>query len=260
VDAALGKILDQLDRDDAGVLVFALNGMSHNYGQDHLILPFIDRLNREFSRSEGLQLSPPPRRNLTRVLREFVPTRLQQATGQYSPIWLRDEIVNRIYTGGRRWDETPALNVRGDLHSYIRFNLRGRESRGFLDPESDQMCRYRNLLRDCLLELSDANSGDRLVRDVHFAGELFPGPRSDRLPDVIVTFRDIPPTTHAISKRLGDFHQSDTTHRSGAHTPRGFCFALRPFPAVANPGSIGSMLDFAPTVLQHYQLAHHRHA
>jgi predicted AlkP superfamily phosphohydrolase/phosphomutase len=256
IDDALRLMLEHLNQPDVCVLVFALNGMGDNYGQDHLMLEFMDRLNSEFWRREGrADLNGSPRPSLVRLLRAVVPSAIQQAIGQRSPIWLRDEIVNRTYTEGLNWERTPGFTVRGDLDTYIRFNLRGREARGLIEPGSDQLRRYREWLCECLHGLRDGRTGAKLVRDVHLTHELYSGPRSDRLPDVVVVYQDVPPTDHARSEQLGDFNLRCKIGRNGTHLPEGFCLARRPFPSIAREGAVTGPLDFAPLVLEHYGLA-----
>ena len=55
------------------------------------------------------------------------------------------------------------------------------------------------------------------------AGDVFPGPRLDHLPDLIVTWAGHRPVSRVESRLLGPVEASHATGRSGNHRPEGFC-------------------------------------
>jgi predicted AlkP superfamily phosphohydrolase/phosphomutase len=168
------------------------------------------------------------------------------------PVWLRDQIVNRTFTGGRDWSRTPALTVRGDVHTYIRYNLHGREAAGMLQPGSALLGRYEQFLEQCLRSLRDADSGEPVVRAVRFAREVFPGPRSHLLPDVIAAYHYAAPARRLHSPLLGEIEADFGTGRSGNHRPEGFCFVVDAQGEFAQAGSLTHVRDLAPMVVRHY--------
>jgi predicted AlkP superfamily phosphohydrolase/phosphomutase len=214
----------------------------------------MDRINATFLAREGIApirgAAPAP--NLMRRLRARVSDRVQQTVGQLAPVWVRDQVVNRTFTGRSDWSRTPALAVRGDVHTYVRYNLRGRESAGMLAPDGALLGRYEAWLTQCFHSLRDADSGEPVVRDVRFARDVFPGPRSHMLPDAIAAYRHTTPARRLRSELLGDLHTPIRTGRSGNHSPEGFCLVLEPTGECASTGALSHIRDLAPMLLRHY--------
>ncbi len=249
VDGAVGVLLEQLA--DATVLIFALNGMAEDASQDHICIPVMERLNALFLAQEGIApgSSRAVRRDAIRLLRQHLPPRLQQAIGQWSPTWVRDRVVSDSF-GGLDWRRTPGFAVRSDVHTYVRYNLRGRESAGMLEPGSAQHARYADWLSRGFRSLRDAATGEAIVRDVHFTRDIYPGPLQHMLPDVVVGYRYLPPATRLHSDLLGTIDAPPTTGRTGNHLPEGFCIALNAPAALAEAGALTHGRDIAPLVLR----------
>ncbi len=68
--------------------------------------------------------------------------------------------------------------------------------------------------------------GDRLVSDVRFAREDYPGTRSEHLPDAIVRWTDRAPVSRVRSAGLGELRGEVGTGRGGNHRFEGFCVVL----------------------------------
>jgi predicted AlkP superfamily phosphohydrolase/phosphomutase len=251
LDAACGRLLSELAEPDTTVLIVSLNGMGENTSQDHLMPALMERANRAFMEREGHPgaASPVP---LTRRLRRLLPASLQHVLGDLAPVGVRDAVVDRSFTAGVDWERTPGFTVRGDLNGYVRFSLRGREARGMLEPGGAVLGRYHRWLRDCFESLRDAASGQPLVEAVRGVHELFPGPRTQLLPDLAVCFRPLPPARRVRSELLGEIACEPDTGRSGNHRGPGFCLALNPTPELAERGALRHLVDLAPAVLRHY--------
>jgi predicted AlkP superfamily phosphohydrolase/phosphomutase len=251
VDAAVGQLIEELH--DATVFLFAPNGMEQDGSQDHICLPVMERLNASFLAREGMAGANggTDRRNVVRFLRQHLPDRIQHAIGQLSPIRVRDEVVSRAF-GGHDWSRTPGFAVRSDVHTYVRYNLRGRESAGMLEPGSALQGRYEDWLVRCFRSLQDATGGEPIVRDVFFTRDIYPGPRQERLPDVVVGYRYSPPARRLLSDVLGDIETPPNTGRLGNHRPDGFCVVLNPSPDLAAAGALTHVRDLAPIVLRLY--------
>jgi predicted AlkP superfamily phosphohydrolase/phosphomutase len=241
VDAAVGRLLDALPR-DATVVLFSLHGMGPNTSQEHFVPSVMDRLNARF---HG-HAAPRPA-GLVRRLREVVPARVQDAVARAVPVAARDFVVDRSISAGHDWRRTLGFDVLSDLNGYLRFNVRGRERRGALDPGSELFPRYADWVRACFAELHAEPGGSPLVRDVLFARDVFRGPRAHYLPDMIVTWTGAPPAERVRSERLGTFTAGLTTGRSGNHRRDGFSVVMEPgargAEAEAPPGEI---VDLAP--------------
>ncbi|MGH7785327.1 MAG: alkaline phosphatase family protein [Candidatus Binatia bacterium] len=257
VDTAIGQILDALRAAGAMVAIFAANGMGEDISQDHLALPIMDRVNELFLAHEGIAPvdGAIPGRSLVRRLRARLPDRIQHALGQVAPVWVRDQIVSRTFTDGRDWRRTPGFAVRSDVHTYVRYNLRGRESAGMLEPGSALLARYEAWLARSICSLRDADTGEPVVREVCFSRHAYPGPRMHLLPDAIVAYRDLPPASRLASELLGEIDAELGTGRCGNHRPDGFCLLLEPTGDWARAGALTHVSDLAPMLLRHYGVA-----
>lgn len=254
VDAAVGRVLERLRDTQAMTMIFAPNGMGQEISQERFALPVMDRLNALFLAREGIAAvgrdGAAP--SMIRRLRAAVPDRWQHAVGQFAPIWVRDQVVNRTFTANRDWSRTPGLTVRGDVHTYVRYNLRGREAAGMLEPGSALLGRYEAWLTQCFRSLRDADTGAPIVRDVYFAREAFPGPRSHLLPDAIAAYRYAPPARRVRSELLGDIDAEIRTGRSGNHRPDGFCIVVNGTADCAAAGALQHIRDLAPALVRYF--------
>ena len=250
VDEALGSVLEVVPK-DATVIVFSLHGMGPNTSQEHFVPGVMDRVCAGFAGGHAgdFAASRAPG-GLVRWLREQVPAGVQNAIARAVPVAVRDEVMNRQITGGRNWAQTPGLALLADLNGYLRFNLRGRERDGRLEPGSDDLERYEAWVKECFAELRVAETGARLVADVILARDAFTGPRTHRLPDVIVTWSGAPPASRVCSQRLGEITADLATGRGGNHRSLGFCAIMGPAEDRAHAAGIGHIADLAPLVTE----------
>ncbi len=252
VDEAVGRLLDAMPK-QATVIIFSLHGMGPNDSQEHFVPRIMDRLNRRFrdDRDHQVQGGEPAakgQRSVMRVLRERVPARLQNAIAQAVPVAVRDMVVNRATTGGYDWPRTPGLALLADLNGYLRFNLRGRESQGSIEVQSEGFRQYVEMLRECFNGFRIASSGEPLVKDLIFADRDFPGNRSHHLPDIVVTWSGAAPTDRINSSISGEIFAELATGRSGNHRPDGFCAVIAADYAYTSHLQTGHILDLSPLV------------
>lgn len=254
VDAAVGHVLAGIDESTTTVVVFSTHGMRENDTQEHLLLPVIARANDRFARGETdpsaagtATESPPPRRNAVAAIRALVPARLQQLLASMLPDSVRDDVVRKTYHGGLDWERTPGFAVAASCEGYLRFNLRGREAKGMLEPGGDEHRRYERWLIEALHSLRDARTDRPLVAEVCSPPELYPGSRADLLPDLVVRWADVPPVREARSELLGTFEGRLATGRYGDHRAEGFAIVRRP-DGSAPPPSVKRVEEFAPFV------------
>ncbi len=230
VDQSVGEVLDALkDRFDT-IILFALHGMGWNSSQEHFMPKIMDRVNARFLPPDGIRpgdrVTPlPGQRSLTRVLRERLPAGLQNAIARRVPVPVRDHVVSRQVTAGHDWNRTPGLALLADLNGYLRWNLRGRERRGMLDPQGDGLARYVEWVCRGLRDWRTVE-GDPLVGDIRFALEDFPGSRSQHLPDAIVGWSGGAPVSRVHSELLGELTAEPATGRRGNHRFEGFCVVV----------------------------------
>ncbi len=273
VDAGLAPLVDAAIARGAAIVVFALHGMGPNTSQEHFVPRIMDRVNARFAngvdRGEerplgDVSLDPAHRartaaatqtraddgRGVVRWLREHVPARLQNAVAQAVPVAVRDAVVDRQITGGHDWTHTPGLDVLADLNGYIRFNVRGREARGLLDPDGAGVRVYRDWLTACLMSLQTSD-GAALVGDVVAAPTVFPGARSRLLPDLVVRWSGAPPATRVTSPLLGEITAQLATGRGGNHRFEGFCAIVAPPTTDVPPPltHIAQLAGFAAAIL-----------
>ena len=249
VDGEVGALIESVDRQNTSVVVFSLHGMEANRSQMHLVLPVIARINEMFLAPDA---PPPadrgPKRSLMGRLRETLPASFQEAVARRVPVQVRDWVVGRAYTGGLDWSRTPGFALPTGGEGYVRLNVAGREAGGWLARGSAEYRRYLDSVREGFLSLRDAATGDPLVGSVTMPPEVFPGPRSDYLPDIAIGWRPGEPATAAVSEKLGTFTARLKTGRGGNH--RALAFAAIDGPARSSPrsGSLATIVDLAGLV------------
>jgi predicted AlkP superfamily phosphohydrolase/phosphomutase len=168
---------------------------------------------------------------------------------------LQDRLSTFWRTGRSDWSKTRALSLTGDVHGYVRINLRGREALGIVEPgeQYDLVCAE---IADGLKTFVDSDTGEAVVAEVVRIDELFPpGGRRDALPDLIVRWAPSPcaDTRSIESPRFGTIAWptpgKNPNGRSGNHTAEGFLFAAGD--GISPASSLGAeahILDLPPTI------------
>jgi predicted AlkP superfamily phosphohydrolase/phosphomutase len=249
-DAGLGRLLDQAGP-ETSIMVFSLHGMGPNPDRTCLLPEMLDRIlqNRH---SEG---DPVRAERVSDKLRRMIPAGLRARVKQQLSRRLKDWLTVYWRSGNRKWSETRAFVAFCDLDGYIRINLRGRERDGIVDPKD-----YRPLceaIASGLRTFRDADTGEAVIADIHFADQAFrSGPMRRHLPDLVVQWIDSPASaTRAIrSDRYGSIPwPTPGRHpqgRSGNHRRGGFLITAGPGFAGGGPQEPIRIVDLAPTALQ----------
>jgi predicted AlkP superfamily phosphohydrolase/phosphomutase len=191
-------------------------------------------------------------RQLSGKAREFLPSGLRNALRRILPppeakplegLGILEETVD--------WDRTRAYAV-GYLGG-IYLNLRGREPGGIVPPE--ERAETLEALTASLEGFRDPEDGLPLVTEVHRREDIYRGPETGRLPDLVLTLRDHRCTArHSLagageelfSKPLEGF---GTLSHTGSHRPRGIFLGMGPrFAGKEIPVEPGIM-DLFPTTL-----------
>ncbi|MGH3072188.1 MAG: alkaline phosphatase family protein [Gaiellaceae bacterium] len=117
------------------------------------------------------------RRHLPKALRY----RVKQRAGG-----LRERMYEREQYSVVDWPRTRAFSY-GSFGSIV-VNLRGRERDGVVEP-GEEYERVRSEIAAKALELTDPD-GERIVAAVHKREDLFDGPELEKIPDLLIEFRD----------------------------------------------------------------------
>jgi predicted AlkP superfamily phosphohydrolase/phosphomutase len=246
-DQAIGRLTAA--HPDACVLVFSTHGMMVNTSRADFL---DDMLVRVLAGGEGGRRPV----SLSRRVGEALPDAWRRAMTMAIPAQLRNRLVTLWSAGAIDWQKTRAFCCRADLHGYVRINLKGREPLGIVEPgpEFDALC---SRIAEGLSSFRDADTGEPLVEAVCRADYVFPdGPYRDRLPDLIVQWRQTPAAPHrAVSAPgFGVIHRSTPGRmpngRSGNHRGEGFLIARGPgIPPGETITGHPHIRDLAPTVL-----------
>jgi predicted AlkP superfamily phosphohydrolase/phosphomutase len=222
LDTQLGRLLSALDLSDTVLVLFSMHGMAPGYAQDHFLPAVVDRINRLYADRAGLEGSG-SKRGIARLLRQTVPAPVQFYIRQVVGQEIQDWLVDREWRGGKDWKRTPAFPVPcgGDV-GFIRLNIIGRESEGCLPPSEKDRAPFVEFLCRQLRALRVKQTDEPLVRDIVMTRDMFPGPRSYLLPDLLVVWQPKSPASEIWSQELGTITAHLKTGRGGNHTGDSF--------------------------------------
>ncbi len=258
VDRELGQLAACLSPAD-NLLVFSDHGMQANYRGDHFIVPILQRLGMcapdqapVLESSTGLALAAAvPGGEVAGIATVTAPrsARIRSLVNRLMPGFLTSRLRRRFGAASRiDWSRTRVIHLPTDRNSYLRINLRGREPDGIVEPgrEYDELLA---MLETEFRALVNAETGKPAVEDVFKARQLFPGPRVDDLPDLIVLWSAEAPLNSVESPRLGRLTLRVHEDRSGNHRAEGFILARGP--AIRRPaGDLrGDIMQVPATLL-----------
>jgi predicted AlkP superfamily phosphohydrolase/phosphomutase len=236
LDRGLATLLDAVGPDTT-VVVLCSHGIANPYGGDHLLAGVLRRLDDAYG---------PPGRAVElreRALRQTARRRQVSRLRRRYPVDPQRWTATAL-DGARRFFRVPTVG----LHSYIRFNLRGREPRGRVRPGSELDALVERLRAD-LLDLVDPDTGAPLVRQVHRTSDMYRGERIDDLPDLLVEWDERATGTAAASDLVGTVRAARWPGRPGEHRGAGVCFVRGPGIPAGRLGRDVQAVDVAPTVL-----------
>jgi predicted AlkP superfamily phosphohydrolase/phosphomutase len=244
-DQVLARFLERVGP-DCGVVVMSDHGMGWRQ-------PAVEFLNDVLSQLGYVKRSDQARKGTTWRLH-----RLARRLGARTRGWLKRRFPGvyarfgyQVRFGGIDWSGTKAYC--DDSRSCVWVNLAGRNPNGIVDPED-----YEKLvedLREMLLNLTNPETGEKVVASVWRPHEIYTGPYTDRAPDLQIDWRyERPVTGLAYSGRLGTAKSARPAkgfmHKlTGAHRRHGVLVTYGPpFKAGAVLDDAG-LEDVAPTIL-----------
>jgi len=253
VDRAVGSVMELADPSTT-LVVFSLHGMGPNCSLvgvlPQMVAQVLDGDGAAQRASTWLD-----------TLRRAVPRRWRDRVKRNLPVPVQDRMASFWRTTRLDWSRTRAFCLAGDLHGFIRLNVRGREARGIVEPGAE----YENLcvrLADGLRTFVDGETDRPVVSRVLRRDEIHPSNQEAAdLPDLTVVWTDRPASErgHIRSDRFGSVHWpvpgGYPDGRSGNHRPEGFVVMRGPG---FGPGALSAdvtLLDLAPTVLDLLGLA-----
>lgn len=246
VDQAVGHVLDGADMETTTVVVLSVHGMRANFTQEHFVLPLMEQVNSAFA-GESISNAAPPsgKKNPMRMLREAVPAEFQYAVAKAVPAGVRDWVVKRTYCGGVDSRHTPGFALPGSGEGYLRYNLVGRETVGALEPGSEQFQRYQDTLKKTVMAFKDATTDAPIVRDIVSPATLYPGPRSNLLPDLVILWNELFPAPEIYADNGSRLTGKLTTGRTGEHQPNGFAIVTGNKRRLEGAPPLKHIVDFA---------------
>jgi predicted AlkP superfamily phosphohydrolase/phosphomutase len=246
IDKAVGTLRNDLPR-DAALLVVSGDGVRPNRCGWHLLPAALQRLGYLHgpvqANGQAAATSSSSNAIASRVL---AATKRQIAAAL--PWHVRDRIGIWLQARSIDWSRTRAFALPTDLEGCVRLNVKGREPFGIVEPGAQygELCQE---IRARLEELVNPSTGASAVNRVWIRNEVFPGPRQEELPDLIVTWNDDAPITALESPRFGRIDGVNLDPRPGTHSTRGFLIASGAG-IERSARCRGRLVDVAPSALQ----------
>ncbi len=246
LDTAIGALRERLPA-DAVLMVTSGDGVRPNRCGWHLLPAVLERLGYTSSNRPSAAAADAPPPSPAQAARGRLIAAVKRNVAAVLPWRLRDRIGVWLQMSGIDWSKTRAFTLPTDLEGCIRINLRGREPHGIVEPGAEYAALCEEI-RGRLEELVNPATGAPAVRKVWIRDQVFPGPKQEELPDVLVSWNDEASLTALQSPRFGEVAGVNPDVRSGTHSASGFLLAAGP----AVPAGIrgrGRLTDVAPTVL-----------
>jgi predicted AlkP superfamily phosphohydrolase/phosphomutase len=245
LDDALGELMSSVG-ESADVLIVSDHGQAPNSGGQVLLRPWL--IHRGY-------LVPRPRPSVRRLI--DVCTRVGfEAIRRHAPNRLKSRLRSRFPRLQRRaqegvsgvaadWPRTRAWTEGGQIY----VNTRGTWPEGCVGPGPERLSLLGEL-REGLLGLRDADSGERAVASISLGSEQFEGRESDLMPDLLVHWRNDLRVTRLRDSDGAVIQRRDAPELPfGAHHPDGTLLTCGPsFRQVSHPLP-HSIYDVAPTLL-----------
>jgi predicted AlkP superfamily phosphohydrolase/phosphomutase len=229
IDRQVGRVLEQAP--DASVVLHLSHGMTSHTGCSQIIEPVVRRISDAIAGPGAVRTFVERYRQSSR----YHANRLLRRAGQGDPLLVR------LVESSRAAEAIP----NNDAHAGIRFNVRGREPRGRIEP--DQLPALRDAFVRHLLEVRDLDTDVPVVSAVLDTDDVHPGPRRDDLPDLLVLFHPDARGERVESPLIGRIEKPYLGNRTGDHRPGGL-LAIRSTGTAATTGDAVRTVDVAPSI------------
>jgi predicted AlkP superfamily phosphohydrolase/phosphomutase len=253
LDAEIARIVEHVSDGRTTVILFALHGMEPNRAQDHFLQEIMARLNTLYLTERGHRCAR-GRDNVMSILRKRVPPSWQFVVASLLGENVQDWVVNRTLIGGLKWPHTPAFRVSGGGEGMLRLNIKGREAQGFFEPDSNELGDYVAWLKERLLAIRVKGTDKPLIKRILHPHEIFPGPRSHFLPDLLLEWAPESPVEHIYSDQIGEIKARLLTGRGGNHAGGAFVLVVGPGASRSNLHEVAHIKDIGKFAISCFDL------
>jgi predicted AlkP superfamily phosphohydrolase/phosphomutase len=184
-------------------------------------------------------------------LRRKLPKTWRDSVKQRLP-WLRERAYRLRPPTVIDWGRTRAFAY--GIFGNVVLNVAGRERAGIVEP-GDEYERLRDDLRERLLDLR-SRDGEPIVAAVHRREDLYAGPELDKIPDLVVEFRDYAWLGKGnLTERTGTFEDAISIRAhpeqryAGGHRQEGIFVLAGPAARAGAELAGAGVADVAPTVM-----------
>lgn len=250
-DQQLQRIVEHIDAKTTLVL-FALHGMAPNIAQDHFLQEIMAKLNARYLADHGYGNVPVKSTNLFSQLRKSVPFELQYHLAGILGEDIQDWVVSRSLVGGFDWSRTPAFRLSSGGEGMIRLNIKGREAKGFFEPDGEDMAKYVDWLMQRLFAIRVAGTDRPLIKSVDRTKDLFSGKNAHYLPDLLLKWAPDSPAEQIYSDDIGTIRSRLRTGRGGNHVGGSFVLVCGPGAKPESVREIAHIKDMGAFVRSHF--------
>jgi predicted AlkP superfamily phosphohydrolase/phosphomutase len=240
VDEAIAEILDAVG-DDADVILFAVLGMGSDTSRVDLLPGMLDAV-------LGGRPGPGPGTALWR-LRDAVSTSVRASVADRLPRRAVLDLTARLETRAPDWSRVRAFVLASDVVGYIRFNLRGREREGVVEP--DETGALSEQIATGLATFADPDGTPSIARVERRADVVADGPYAHMLPDLVVRWSERPSTglDRVVSPEHGEVRRAGRgSGRSGNHVGDAWAVVVPGRGRESDDRPAGRVVDLAATV------------
>lgn len=249
IDSFLNDVLRLVD-DNTTVLIISDHGFGPSRPVARVLIQLFEELGLLQFRSGRGGVSSRLLKGALLQGRRILPLSLQETLAKALP-QMHLRALNENAYGTVDWSKTQ---VYADLYGgRMYINLQGREEEGIVPPTEYDLLRER--LREVLLDLTDAATGRRVIREVHRREDLYHGPYLQKAADLFIEW-DYKVVQETLVYRVGEKTiviegPSGPDHYKwpGNHSPMGILVAYGPHIKQGASIADASIYDVAPTIL-----------
>ena len=244
LDRAIGEWV-KLAGNHSHLAVFAAPGMGPSYSANGALDELLSRIERL---CDGERSGPNLSYSLKQAYQRFVPNSLRGML----PI---RQMLKGIAASLGKEEQQPGLSHRkffpiphNQNAGAIRFNVKGRESYGLVEP-GPQLSALRRRVIEELCRTINQESGKPVVEKIIRTDQQYQGPQAHMLPDLLVIWNRDASIQRLASPSIGKIKVPPSSMRTGDHTPNAV-FMVRTMSGSSSGKLAGSsrVEDIAPTI------------